>query len=130
MKTLVKSKIVLIDKGTALMILLWRPSFKNFLPTIIGGWYPFGTCSTLGGIHKDQLDHVTDEKVSEVLYNEFIHKRNIHKINLLMWLKLRMTDITSEYNLLEYVNDNEKKVSTGGKLRGYKEIMDYVETHE
>lgn len=68
-KTLVKSKIVLEDNGTSLVIYLWKPIFWIF-----GYWYPFGSsCGTK--FSKEELDNINDNNTSRALFNEFLKHR-------------------------------------------------------
>lgn len=66
-KTLVKSKIVLEDNGKTLTTYMWKKTFLCF-----GYWYPFG-CSSGGKISKQKLCTITDDAVSKVLFDNFIH---------------------------------------------------------
>jgi len=139
MKTLVKSKIRLEDNGTAIMLYMWKPTFKNFLPNIIGDWFPCGTCSSMGKFSNEDLDKISVESVADVLYNNFIGKRNPYKDNLLIWLKTRIFDTQSEYNITQQASygtgmdydhtAKDRLISKGGKLKGYKEVQDYVNSH-
>lgn len=67
-KTLVKAKIVLEDNGTGLVIYLWKRTFWIF-----GYWYPFGCSSSLSKIQDEQIEKITDERVSKVLFNKFLN---------------------------------------------------------
>jgi hypothetical protein len=69
-KTLVKSKIVLEDNGTALVTYLWKKTFWFF-----GYWYPFGTVCSTGKIDQNQIDKITDNNISAVLFENFISPR-------------------------------------------------------
>ena len=66
-KTLVKTKIVLEDNDTSIVIYFWKKSFWIF-----GNWYPFGCTSCSGKISKNKIYSINDVTVSKVLFNEFI----------------------------------------------------------
>lgn len=66
-KTLVKSKIVLENNGTGLVTYLWKKTFWCF-----GYWYPFGSSSSNRKVSKEKLDKITDERVSNLFYLNFI----------------------------------------------------------
>lgn len=65
-KTLVKSKIVLEDNGTALVTYLWKRTFLWF-----GYWYPFG-CSSGTKIPDEKISRINDNAVSKLFYDKFI----------------------------------------------------------
>lgn len=67
MKTLVKSKIVLEDNNKTLITYMWKKTFLCF-----GYWYPFGSSCSNVKISEKKLNKITDENVSEVLFNNFI----------------------------------------------------------
>lgn len=67
-KTLVKAKIVLEDNGTGLTTYLWKKTFWIF-----GYWYPFGCTSSLTKISDEKIGRINDNKISKVLFDEFIH---------------------------------------------------------
>jgi hypothetical protein len=64
-KTLVKTKIVLEDKGTGLTTYFWKKTFWIF-----GYWYPYGTACGPDMTPKAKI--VNDDNVSKVLFDEFI----------------------------------------------------------
>ena len=65
-KTLVKAKIVLEKDGRGLTTYLWKKTFW-----FLGYWYPWGTRSgTL--VSPEKLAKINDNRMSKVLYNEFI----------------------------------------------------------
>jgi hypothetical protein len=66
-KTLIKTKIVLEQKGTGLVTYFWKKTFWIF-----GYWYPYGCCSCGGQISESKIGKVNDDNVSKVLYDEFI----------------------------------------------------------
>jgi hypothetical protein len=72
MKTLFKMRISLIDNNKALMLFIWKPYFKKFLPTIIGEWSACGTTHCSGGIGKDHLDLINEKRIASILYDNFI----------------------------------------------------------
>jgi hypothetical protein len=65
-KTLVKSKIVLENNGTALVTYIWKRTFLCF-----GYWYPFGSSSGTK-IPKEKINRITDNAVSKLFYDKFI----------------------------------------------------------
>lgn len=65
-KTLVKTKIVLEDDGTSLVMYFWKKTFLCF-----GYWYPFG-CSCSSKISDEKVNRINDETVSKQLYDNFI----------------------------------------------------------
>lgn len=71
-KTLVRTRIDLVDHGTAMVLFFWKPRFKRFLPSIFGRWYSFGTTCCHAGIEQERIDKVTDDNVSDILFDNFI----------------------------------------------------------
>jgi len=72
MRTIIKTKISLIDNGNALMLFIWKPHFKNFLPSILGTWNAHGTTHCSGGIDKKHINSINTQSVGTTLYNNFI----------------------------------------------------------
>jgi hypothetical protein len=70
-KTLVKTKIVLEDDGTGLVVYFWKRTFLFF-----GYWYPFGSSSSTGQVEKEKLNRITDDEVSKLFYEKFIRGFN------------------------------------------------------
>lgn len=130
MKTLVKAKIVLIDSGTAVMTLIWKPYLPYLFPTIFGYWEASGTCQNGAGIDAEHLKKINDNDVANVLYDNYISPR--HKnYQLLQWLKERVATTQKEKDALGTSTPDELKqrCGKGGKLRAFKEALAYVETH-
>jgi hypothetical protein len=51
---------------------------------------------------------------------------NINKINYISWIRMRMIQLNNEIN----IQTNLKlKIIKKAKLKGYKECLDYIETH-
>ena len=64
-KTLVKSKIVLEDDGTGLVLYFWKKTFWIF-----GYWYIFGSTSSLTKIQESRISSINDARISKVLFKE------------------------------------------------------------
>jgi hypothetical protein len=65
-KTLIKSKIVLSEYGTGLVIYFWKPTFWIF-----GYWYALGS-SNGADISDIRLNKINDNEVSKVLFDNFL----------------------------------------------------------
>ena len=95
MKTLVKTKIVLIDRGTAVMTLIWKPYLPYLFPTVFGYWEASGTCQCSGGIDAEHLKKINDNDVANVIFDNFISPRpytfirqsNIRKRTIMLPIK-------------------------------------------
>ena len=73
-KTLVRSKVVLEDDGKALVTYLWKKTFWLF-----GYWYPFGTVYNGSKIPDKRVNRITDELVSDVLFENVLKESCEHK---------------------------------------------------
>lgn len=49
---------------------------------------------------------------------------------LVQWLDKRIIDHTKEYNSIDHKEDFQRKISVGGQLRAFKEMRNYIESHE
>jgi hypothetical protein len=130
MKTLVKTKIVLIDNGSGLMTLIWKPYLPYLFPNIFGYWEAGGTCSCYGKLGTEHLTMINDNNVARVIFDNFISPKP-KNYQLLLWLKERVATTQKEKDALGTSTPDELKqrCGKGGKLRAFKEALAYVETH-
>lgn len=66
-KTLVKSKIVLENNGTVLVLYLWKKTFWLF-----GYWYAHGSAGWFSKIPDKRIQRINNEETQEVLFEKFI----------------------------------------------------------
>jgi len=75
---------------------------------------------------------------NQIQHRLILIKNNIME-NLLVWINERIAEIEAEYDLaqkksygtgLEYDSNAQSiLISKGGKLKGYKEVRDYINSH-